>query len=253
MSVIHFARAVIPTPLLNTPDFCSTFSLLPLDDERLLRAVEAVAFPGTKFRVLAAREHPHIIQVSTSEYPYEGTFFTDGRFLEITAEEPLEREIVLPSIEEIVARLDALVGAPYIWGGNWPDGIPQLFDYYPSSVIDPTLLDIKCLRGVDCTGMLYFACNGYTPRNTSKFVSWGRPVSIEGLSIEQILTTLRPLDVIVWKGHLVCVYDQETAIESLPIKGVIKTPLRARLEEIFIERKPANEAQANTFVVRRWI
>jgi hypothetical protein len=253
MSHSIFALSRHPTPLLNTPDFASSFQELPLDEQNLLRSVEVVAFPGVKFRVLSRREDSPIVQVATQEYPYEGTFFTDSRFLAFTDQEPEERDIPLPSTDAILAALDQQVGTPYIWGGNWPEGIPQLCEYYPSSVEDEIRRNTKLLRGVDCTGMLYFATQGYTPRNTSAFVTWGNPVAIAGHSLDRMCEQLQPLDAIVWRGHLVCVYDRETAIESLVGKGVVKTPLRTRLEGILTTKLPADEIQPNCFVVRRWV
>lgn len=249
----QFATAIKPTPLLNTPCFSETFTTLPFDEQHLLRAVEMVALPGTKFRILATTHHPHILQVTTLEYPYDGEFFVDGRFLKLTIEEPLERSKRLPLPCQIKQRLDEMLGCPYVWGGNWPAGIPQLSEYYPCAFYDPRIVHIHLLGGVDCTGMLYYATDGWTPRNTSRLVSWGQSVAIGGLVIDELIATLQPFDLLVWKGHVVCVYDQCHAIESLLGKGVIKTPLRGRLEEILRTRTPADEARDDTFVVRRWI
>jgi hypothetical protein len=251
MPTPRFACAKGPAPLLNSPDFSTSFNRLPLDEHKLLRTVETVVLPRTKLRILEKTEHPHIVQVSTSEYPYEGAFFTDVRLLELATEEPSERPIVLPSGKEILEEFDRLLGVSYIWGGNWPEGIPELKEFYPEP-IEPDGENTKTLKGVDCTGLLYYITNGYTPRNTSKFVSWGKLVPIAGFSIDEILSTLKPLDAIVWPGHIVSVYNSTNAIESRWGQGVVKIPLKERLAEIMQTRQPADEALPNGFFIRRW-
>lgn len=39
-------------------------------------------------------------------------------------------------------------------------------------------------------------------------------MQIEGKTLEQIIKTLKPLDLIAWAGHVVIVLDQEHTIES---------------------------------------
>ncbi|GAI00651.1 unnamed protein product, partial [marine sediment metagenome] len=70
------------------------------------------------------------------------------------------------------------------------------------------------LKGVDCSGLLYQATNGYTPRNTSSLVSYGAPVRIAGLKVDQIIKKVEPLDIIVRRGHVVVILNKEQVIES---------------------------------------
>lgn len=251
MSYSSYAIAAGPVPLLNTPDFATSFNRLPLDEKKLLRSVETVLLPGTKIQILDKTEHPHILKVRSSEYCYEGAFFTDVRLLELTNQEPKERTVVLPSQKELLEGFDRLLGVSYVWGGNWPEGVAKLKELYPDP-IEPDVEHVKILKGVDCTGLVYYLTNGYTPRNTSRFVLWKQSLPIEGFSIDEILSTVLPLDAIVWPGHIVFVYDSATAVESRLGHGVIKTPLKERLEEIFQTRRPANEAVPQGFVIRRW-
>ncbi len=103
---------------------------------------------------------------------------------------------------------------------------------------------------------MYEATNGYTERNTSKLIYEGEPVLIEGLSAEEIANILKPLDMIVWKGHVIYVYDEITAIQSALSKGgVVKTDLIETLKHLMETRRPVNNYDAATgerFVVRRW-
>jgi hypothetical protein len=70
------------------------------------------------------------------------------------------------------------------------------------------------LTGVDCSGLIYWASNGVTSRNTSWLVQDDTRLSIVGKSLEQITGMLEPLDIIVWKGHMMVVLDDEHTIES---------------------------------------
>jgi cell wall-associated NlpC family hydrolase len=119
------------------------------------------------------------------------------------------------------------------------------------------------LAGLDCSGLLYQATGGWTPRNTAQLLLFGEAVDIAGKSSREIATVLQPLDLIVWNGHVIIVLDQQTAIESRlecgkPGNGGVKmTPLSQRLAEIARTRRPVNSwpkgsKQNDLFVVRRW-
>ena len=115
------------------------------------------------------------------------------------------------------------------------------------------------LAGVDCSGLLYEATNGFTPRNTSALLHFGKNVSIAGKSRQAITALLQPLDLLVWPGHVIIVIDGGNAIESRlvcqePDKGVRIRPLADAMSEIMKKRRPADEVQNDReeFVVRRW-
>jgi hypothetical protein len=116
---------------------------------------------------------------------------------------------------------------------------------------------------LDCSGLLYQATGGSTPRNTSQLVSYGRAVKISGRLAGEISGLLEPLDLIVWNGHVLIVLDRETIIESSlrcgkkGNGGVTTTPLEKRLAEVMRTRRPADSwpttgKQRDVFVVRRW-
>lgn len=257
---ILYALTKHPTPVFNTPELASCFgNTLPLDEQNLLRAVETVLFPQTLVRILETTEGSPIWKIATDEYPYSGDFYIDRRFAQIIEGKPVSRNIILPSRSEIKQRMTRLVNARYIWGGNWPEGIDILPKLYPSktefSKLEPLVQDTWQLKGVDCSGLIHYATNGFTPRNTSALVRFGKPVEIEGKDAGGIVQRLQPLDLIVWAGHVVCVLDSGTTIESIAPKGVVKRETFERLSEVMKERQPVNNWDAITaprFVVRRW-
>lgn len=255
-----FGLTLYFTPILNTPNFLNCFGgkdgkTLALDEQNLLRAIETVLFPQSKIQLIEPMERPHIWRIRTDEYPYGDSLFVDDRFIEIYEIEPPESKRPLPSSQTILKQLEELASKQilYVWGSNCLDGISQLMEWYPpTSNIDPNLKKVWQLQGMDCSGLLYYVTQGHTARNTSKLIHFGNAVPIEGKSLNEILTILRPLDIIAWKGHVVCILNAELAIESCIGHGVITTPIRNRLEEILLQRKPADSYLDNTFVVRRW-
>jgi hypothetical protein len=131
----------------------------------------------------------------------------------------------------------------------------------PLSQIDPLTYHNWTMNGFDCSGLLYYATNGATPRNTSDLIQdrFGINLPIQGKTPQEILPLLQELDAIVWKGHVVLVFDKKTAIESRAKKGVVKSPLEIRLHEIIhdLGKTPANswdsaENKQACFVIKRW-
>ena len=123
------------------------------------------------------------------------------------------------------------------------------------------------LKGLDCSGLLYQATNGYTPRNTSSLVSYGAPVRIAGLKVDQSIQKVEPLDIIVWRGHVIVILNKEHVIESRLDYGKYKKGLQGgvrirRLKEVLVEimerRVPVDsykdkvEERKKKFVIRRW-
>ena len=195
------------TPVLNTPDFTYTFSHMPLDNEGLMRELEFIAPIGTSFKLIE-RISPFIAQVSFPKYPSEKPLFIDTRFNSQTAFDITKK---LPSHSKILEALKKSVGLPYLWGGNAKHGIPKIRKLYPSSKnLEEPLLTLK---GLDCSGLLYEAAEGLTPRNTSDLIGFG--VKVHSFS------NLQPLDLLVWPGHVILVLDKKRSIESLAGNGVV--------------------------------
>ncbi len=254
---MKLARAKAPTPVLKTPHFSSIFGggngrTLPVDNQGLLREIELVALKGTIIKMIEKCEG-FVWRVEISNYPADA-LYADQRFLEELEALALEKKPVLPSLETVMERMVKLVGLPYIWGGNWSAGIPALLALYPpSDEISDDLRTLWALKGVDCSGLLYEATDGFTPRNTSELIHYGSPVLIENKSVTEIQKLVRPLDLIVWKGHVVIVVDSEKTIESRHLHGVVIAPLKDRLKEVLQTRTPKNSwSDGNHFVIRRW-
>ncbi len=266
-----FGVARIPAPVLNSVDFGRVFggkdgSSLKSDGCGQIRELEFVALPGTVFKILEEYKSAKAVtyRVETDEYPVVAgrRLYMDSRFLELHSNAPQSRKPELPPRERVLATLLDSVGSHYIWGGNVQNGVPELSRYFYRNV---NITDSKglTLAGLDCSGLLYQATNGWTPRNTAQLVRFGRPVAIRGKSAEAIDRLLEPLDLIVWNGHVLIVLDQNTVIESrlecgAPGNGgVVTTPLLQRLNEIMRTRRPLDDwptagKKGNVFVVRRW-
>lgn len=259
-----YAVAPDPTPVLNIPDFESVFGgsdgvSLKKDNEGLIREVEYIALEGTVFEVLDEidKDEHKILHVKTDYYDYGNELYIDSRFLNIQNSKPDSPVKKLPSKKEICSFLDKAVGSKYIWGGNCIEGINKLLEFYPpKEKLDDNTKPEWILKGCDCSGLMYEATNGFTERNTSKLINDGEPVFIEGLTAEEIAGKLKQLDMIVWKGHAIYVYDEITAIQSALSKGgVVKTDLIETLRHLMETRKPVNDYDTGSekrFVVRRW-
>lgn len=261
----NYAVSINYTPVLNTNDFASVFggktgNRVKLDGRGLIGEMEFVALPNTSFEILESIpvENHFIYKVSTNDYPYTNSpLYIDSRFVKMSEVRPEIRKIEKFSKEKITGNLSSLENNIYMWGGNTPNGIPELLEFYPSNGnISESTKELWILKGVDCSGLLYFATGGATPRNTSSLINFGNAVDIKGMNAKQISDIVQPLDLIVWNGHVVIVLDNETTIESTPSKGVHKTDLISRLKTIMNERKPVNDWQSTSgkrFVIRRWI
>ncbi|QEM69735.1 peptidoglycan endopeptidase [Geobacter sp. FeAm09] len=261
-------------PVLNSPAFSRIFGgadgkSLKTDRCGQVREMEFIALPGTVFRVRETIPGTGgaVYRVETDDYPAPAgiPLYVDSRFIEPRDEEPPARVRALPPRERITATLREAVGAPYVWGGNLREGAHALLGtLYPAEApLDDRARRRITLAGLDCSGLLYQATNGWTPRNTSRLVAYGAGVAVEGKSAREIAEKVQPLDLIVWNGHVIIVLDRDTAIESRlecgrpGNGGVVETPLEQRLMEIMRTRRPLDAWPApgkrqGVFVVRRW-
>jgi hypothetical protein len=268
-----YAVAVLPTPVLNMPDFAAVFGgrggkSLRSDGCGQVREAEFVALPGTAFRIeeTLSRNGIVVYRVSTDDYPFFTTkgYFIDSRFVLTTDRQPRPRPRHLPAKEAIIANLLAAQGSRYVWGGNVRGGVPEQLRFFPpGGGLDPATADRWQLKGLDCSGLLYEATDGFTSRNTYALVDYGAPVPIAGLAATEIIRLVEPLDLIVWQGHVMIILDRERLIESRldctgKRDGVRVRPLREALGEISKSRVPVNDYPAAAargvkgFVIRRW-
>jgi hypothetical protein len=267
----EYGVALTSAPVLNSPDFSAVFGGtngqdLKTDHCGQVRELEYIALPGSIFTILKKQRFgiADIYQVETDEYvvPPNVRLYVDGRFLKLVHTEPAPRRPSLPPREKVISALRKSVGIHYVWGGNIPNGVPELAAWFYDGIrkSDTALLT---LAGLDCSGLLYHATGGWTPRNTSQLIAFGQGVAIAGKQSTEIAMLLQPLDLIVWNGHVVIVLDRQTAIESrLACEkpgngGVVTTQLTWRITEIMRTRHPANvwsegKKRQDIFVVRRW-
>lgn len=253
------------TPVLNTPYYAAVFGgesgqRVKLDDKGLIREMEFIAMPNTVFEIvetIPVKNEYLIYRVTTADYQYDAALYIDSRFVTVSEAKPEERKQVMPSKEEIIKNLNALEGYTYMWGGNYGDGVTKLLEYYqPATELDEGTKSLWCLKGVDCSGLLYQSTGGSTPRNTSSLIRYGTGLDIQGRGASEIHSMLQPLDIIVWSGHVIIVLDENTAIESTPSGGVHKSGLLSRLKSVMSERKAVNDwdsSSAKRFVVRRFV
>ncbi|MCK4934034.1 MAG: C40 family peptidase, partial [Simkaniaceae bacterium] len=167
-----------------------------------------------------------VLEVKTEEYSSNQSLYIDARFITPCAQKELKKK-VLPSKEEILAFLVDQVGVPYVWGGNFTQGIPELKEMFPpKDFLTPLEKKYWMFKGCDCSGLLYEATNGVLPRNTRELRTVGRAISMEDL---------QPLDLVVYtekdgSGHVFIVLNKTEVIESkLGFGGVKITSLKERL------------------------
>lgn len=255
-----------PTPVFNTSDLQALFggqtgSLL-LDDHSLLRACECILFPETVFEVVA-NHSDQILEVATKGYPSGFPLYIDRRFGTLVDKRPEQKKKFLPAPDKILSHIAQSLGLPYIWGGNISEGVSQLLEYYPPPSIQ-TLSKLERatweLKGLDCSGLLYEATGGVTPRNSAELLFYGKGVSIQGKQAKEILPLLKPLDLVVYRGHLFIVFNAHESIESkLEFGGVRKSLTLDRLKGFMEEegKIPCDDPQmafenSRYFLVRRF-
>ena len=166
---------------LNLYSAVSDGASVKLDSKGLIREMEFIAFPNTVFEILEVipKGEYNILRVKTSDYPYNSDIFIDSRFVKTADTLPDDRTHSVPDKNEILNKLNSLDGYGYMWGGNYGDGIEQLLEFYKPSANWITHTKVSgVLKGVDCSGLIYQATNGSTPRNTSSLINFG-----EGLDI----------------------------------------------------------------------
>jgi len=228
--------------LLSKPD-------LDKDDQGLFRPLETWLFPKSDIQIIDTKKK--VTQIRTPLYNSDKTFYTLTSFTTNLGTELLQSYLFNKVL--ILENLRKYRGVPYVWGGSWvfDDFYKQVIKRQFKKAFWPHLDYI--MSGLDCSGLLYASTYGYTPRNTSMLLDFGQEVLIEGLSPELILQNCLPLDLIVWKGHVLIVLDQYKLIESVNPKGVIEVDALERLKEIHRTRQPRNTYEADSYVIRRWI
>ena len=143
--------------------------------------------------------------------------------------------------------MKSLVGTRYFWGGNVPTGIPEMESLYPDTISQEDQDDLMC-RGVDCSGLLHFATDGITPHTTGELISFGKEIAKNLNSASEVQKLVKPLDMMVWRGHVIFVLDSNQVIESRHGFGVIISSLPKRYAEVF----QLTQNDKKDLYIRRW-
>ena len=198
-------------------------------------------------------------------YGENDAYFLDSRFVKLEEHKPDEVIHKLPDMSTIFKTLLAAVDSQYIWWGSYYQWIPEINELYPTP--DDVKLSTweqqyKILQWTDCSWLLWQATNWYTPRTTRSLLTFWDSVAISWFNVNQIVWIVKPLDLIVWAGHVVIILSDEYAIESIWKKDfewwVEIVKLDERLKDIFTRRQPVNEwsksslPETKKFVIRRW-
>lgn len=209
-----YAITKLPTPLyrLNKNDIDINKILggagstgLKLDQQNLIRELAVVLPQDTVLSIIS--EHKiggfTYYQVRNREFDAGAGakygYFIDARFVEKKENKPEELLIPLPEKSTILKNLLQTKGSSYVWGGSWYQGLTQMESFFPSaSKLSLDHQKQKNMQGVDCSGLLWQATKGNSPRNTRQLLSFGESVEIEGKTLDQIIKIVKPLDIIVW-------------------------------------------------------
>lgn len=246
-------KVTLPTPILSTPKFKEIFggkdgSTLSMNDKGLVYEVEFVAIPGMVCEQIASHENG-ILEIMIPFYSTK-SLYIDNRAVEICKNTEVYSHSI-PCKATIENRIVQMVGKPYIWGGNWSQGIPEMLEWYkPANPLDPITYAKWTLSGLDCSGMLFEATQGMTPRNTRKLIHFGTrlPLSVDHpIELEK---QLQPLDLIVWPGHIIYSLGGNLLIESRLHGGVVYSNLHERLEEL--KNSPDMEKLWDQIQIRRF-
>ncbi|MCX7833167.1 MAG: hypothetical protein N2490_03035 [Ignavibacteria bacterium] len=262
----RYAISINYTPVFSIPDLYSIFggedgSTLKLDSRGVTYGFEYVAFPNTIFEIKDAFriKNSIIYKVISENSPYKtSNYYIDSRFVKTTNKKPdiLKKDSLNKEI--IIERLKSRVGTPYLFGGIFAFGFPELLEFYPPA--DELSDEIKqkwTLTGVDCSGLLYDVTERFTPRSSKELLQFGDSVDIEGKDLDEIINLLRPLDIIGYVGHTFYVLDNNYIVESSPNRGVHLVEIEKRLRWLLKERIPVNSLNScpensKCFVIRRW-
>ena len=276
-----YASTILPTPLywlskdeeidINKIMWWEWTTWLLLDSYNTIDQLDIVLPTGTPVTLIDKVENWKFTyyEARTRDFDawYSGNsaYYLDSRFIEKKDSKPAEVIPVLPDKKTIYNNLLSAVGSLYVWWGSRYQWIPEINDLYPTPSdvqLSENEQKYKILQWTDCSGLLWQATNGYTPRNTRQLLTFWKSVPISWDTINQIIEKVQPLDLIVWAGHVIIVLSDDYVIESLWKENyewwAEIVNLQGRLEDIFTRRQPVDEwSESNLpdkekFVIRRW-
>lgn len=232
-------ECVSPSPVLNTPNFGRVFDRTSgkvlTDEKGHIRALEWIALEGELFYVQKQMSE-FIFEVFHKDYPVL-PIYIDIRFFRKGIKRKSVEKVIDP--EKTIEKMLALQGSKYLWGGNWSSGTNEMiYLYLNSSTSSISDRDLWQLKGVDCSGLLYETTNGKTPRNTSQLIHFGVEIANQDHSLRYLQKNLKPLDMIIYPGHVIFLIDKNHCIESCESKGVVKTDLQEVID--LLKQKPSS-------------
>lgn len=243
-SMPKYALVRDPCPIFNTQQSPFSHHQIQLDSQGRIFAMETIAFPETVLTIHQQLSDT-ICCITTEEYTAPIPLYVDSRCLSICATSPPVRKINLPDSAMICKRMLDSIGVRYFWGGVYPQGVEYMKRLYPHHSLQNE--DAQCV-GVDCSGLLRYATEGFTPHSTTQLLNIGEEIDISQLDAQAVSYLAKPLDLIVWKGHVIVVIDRETVIESALGRGVFCSSLTQRLEEVREKAK----IKGKQLSYRRW-
>lgn len=274
---VKYAVANYYTPIFYSYGLKNIFgwtgeSTLKLDDNNQIDEVETIALTGSVFEIYAEIKDwdNTIYKVYNRDYDYATTngYYIDSRFVALTWVIPETVAKILPEKQTIIERVKIIEWSQYVRWWDAPYGVSQLMDFYPpKSNVSDEIKSKWILKWVDCSWLLYYATNGYTPRNTSSLVNYGTWIEIQWLNADAIINKLEPLDLIVRRWHMILVLDKNTVIQSVyqlqltglnAESGVVINNSKDVLSRVMDNRTAVNNyddlsfADVKKFVVRRW-
>lgn len=128
-----------------------------------------------------------------------------------------------PTRARVLERLVELVGTPYLFGGTSERGssrqrdvLLELGAFAAHDLEHPELDRIARAHGIDCSGLLNAATDGIFIGDSRDTVHLGPVVEVrEDTPPAEIARMLEPLDVLVWKGHMVIALGDDRIIQAV--------------------------------------
>ncbi len=288
----RFAVAKTAAPVLNTHEWDSVFGGLSGEELKYDRFGEIdevvfVALKGTLFNIqrqirkeTRAGNETIYYKVTTPDYQGTETLWVDGRFFDIRDVQAKDERKAMSPAKTLIA-LRGYEGSPYVWHGSSDTGVSELLDFYPPSIsISERSKDDWKLRGFDSPGLLYHASNGATPLDMKSLSRLGEPVfkDLSTFALEEgnddpnqlrvqqakaLLTTLRPLDIIIMGDRMWTILDGSEVIESrygskfagkVQISSLFDTLFGLLQKGTFVENpfEELEDVNAKKFSIRRY-